>query len=156
MTLTLLIGYVLQSDGVIADQWNFLDPHPEARGRVRGQNGTGGRGALKCNFFVWDALSAGGDAPGRMSDGRVPSASEWADPNVNIPGYSLVPLAMTPQPGDVVANGGHVGLYAPLPDGSPGTISAASLFNGNGVVHNDWGFRPGSSYPTVRRADVDL
>ncbi|WP_428240549.1 RHS repeat-associated core domain-containing protein [Gynuella sp.] len=138
------------------DRRESWDPHSEARGRLRGSNGTGGRGALKCNFFVWDALNAGGNPPGRMPDGRVPSADEWADPNINIPGYTIVSGFMLPQPGDVVASGGHVGVYVPLDDGSPGTISAAPLFYGSGLVHNDWGFRPGSPNPTIRRCECDM
>ncbi|MCP3672833.1 MAG: hypothetical protein GY814_20905 [Gammaproteobacteria bacterium] len=138
------------------DRWEPWDPHSEARGRVRGQGGTGGRYALKCNLFVWDALSEGGDAPGRMADGRVPSASEWADPNVDIPGYPLVPKGMLPQVGDVVASDGHVGIYAPQGDGTPGTISAAAFGYGSGLVHNDWGFREGSSSPTIRRCECDI
>lgn len=64
--------------------------------------------------------------------------------------------AFTPQPGDVIASGGHVGIYAPLSDGSSGTISAAVFGKGAGLVHNDWGFRDGSSYPTVRRCECDM
>ncbi|WP_444931801.1 RHS repeat-associated core domain-containing protein [Microbulbifer sp. SSSA002] len=136
------------------DNWQPWDTHPESRGRLRGQSGTRGSWALKCNFFVWDMLSNGGDAPGRMPDGRVPSASEWADPSVTIPGYTVLPSSALLMPGDVVAEGGHVGIYAPL-NGGGATISAAALFYGSGLVHNDWGFRPGQS-PTVRRCDCDI
>lgn len=101
-------------------------------------------------------LSAGGDPPGRMAGGRIPSATEWADPNVVIPGYGVVPVPYRPQRRDVIAQGEHVGIYLELPDGSPGTVSAASPGNGNGVVHNDWGLRSGQAYPTVRRCDCDL
>jgi len=76
---------------------------------------------------------------------------------VNIPGYYVVPQGEQPQPGDVISNGSHVGIYSPLPDGSPGTVSAAFPFSswaagvdGN-VVNNDWGFRQGQQV-TIRRS----
>lgn len=56
------------------------------------------------------------------------------DPNVEIPGYTLLPIVTLPQIGDVIGNGEHVGIVVPLPparfgDGQPrpGTISAAFL-----------------------------
>jgi hypothetical protein len=65
-----------------------------------------------------------------------------------------VVVSGAPQPGDVVSDGDHVGLYAPLPGGRPGTISAASAFSHDGapfgrVVHNDWGFRPKQEKPVT-------
>ena len=103
---------------------------------------------------MWEALSAGGDAPRRMSGGRVPSAGEWADPFTRIPGYFILPPGTPLKAGDVVAFGGHVGLYDPLPSGAAGTISAAAGFFGE-VVHNDWGFRTGQT-PTIRRCGCDI
>jgi hypothetical protein len=107
----------------------------------------------KCNQFVWDALTAGGVQPKRMGDGRIPLAGDWGDPKGQIGGYSVVTDA--PQPGDVVSDGHHVGIYLPLPDGRPGTISAASPWSLHGgilgeVVHNDWGFRP-KQHPVIWR-----
>jgi hypothetical protein len=119
---------------------------PDARGLhddVLATIGWRGVGDPKCNQFVWDALSNAGVPPGRIDGGRIPLAKDWGDPKSKIPGYSPVngPL----QPGDVVSNGDHVGIYAPLPNGHPGTISAASPFHNGGalggVAHNDWGFR---------------
>jgi RHS repeat-associated protein len=131
-----------------APGYGYWDPNNEARGRAR--QFTGGRPSEKCNKFVWDATQNGGEPAGRMPDGRIPSASEWGDPNSKISGYAPLPPGATLEPGDVVGNGSHVGIYSPLPDGSPGTVSAAmpgvagTGFNG-GVVNNDWGFRPGQN-----------
>jgi RHS repeat-associated protein len=132
--------------------YGFLDPHPESRGRLASL--LGGRKSNKCNSFVWDVLNAGGDPPGRMPDGRIPSAEEWANPNVYIPGYVVLPSGSSYQAGDIIATGGHVGVYYPLPGGLPGTISAKASLGGE-VVHNDWGFRPGQS-PVARRCSCDM
>lgn len=113
---------------------------------VRGGRGTlfGGRFSPKCNIFVYDALQAGNCETGRVDGGRVPRATEWANPNFNIPGCSVV---STPEPGDVVAYGGHVGIYYPYTTQLKGTISAASP---SPVVWSNWGFCAGQS-PTFRR-----
>lgn len=109
----------------------------------------------KCNQFVYDALTAGGAPPGRLDGGRIPVAKDWGDSRSVIAGYR--PTTDAAQPGDVVSNGHHVGIYAPLADGGPGTISAATpdspdaAYLGS-VVHNDWGFRPGQSVTVWRRA----
>lgn len=115
-----------------------------------------GYSSPKCNAFVWDALVAGGDPAGRMPDGRIPSAAEWADPSTKISGYYVVPSDFSLQIGDVVALQGHVGLYKPLTDGSPGTISAASSGTPpyGEIRHNDFGFREGNA-PTIRRCLCD-
>ena len=55
--------------------------------------------------------------------------------------------------GDIVAMGGHVGIYYPLSNGSNGTISASTKYEE--VVHNDWGFRSGDN-PTIWRCDCDM
>ncbi len=135
--------------------YGYFDPNSEARGWLRQK--TNGIPSEKCNKFVWDALNASGDPAGRMSDGRIPSASEWGNPNVNIPGYDVVPQGQPLQAGDIVSNGSHVGIYSPLSDGSPGTVSAAfpmsswaAGIDGN-VVNNDWGFRQGQTV-TIRRS----
>lgn len=133
-------------------EYQYFDAHPESKGVV--VSALGGVKSNKCNAFVWDALSGGGDPPGRMSDGRIPLAGEWADPNVIIPGYKVLPIGTALKPGDVVSAGGHVGLYSPLPSGKPGTVSAAAGATGQ-VIHNDWGFRPGQT-PTFRRCECDM
>jgi hypothetical protein len=121
---------------------------PDAGGRnaailspIHGQ----GWGEPKCNQFVWDALAGGGAPAGRMRDGRIPVAKDWGDPGSAIPGYSPVTDGSA-QAGDVISNGHHVGIFAPLADGSPGSVSAASPLTPDawilgGVVHNGWGFR---------------
>lgn len=134
--------------------YGYFDPNSEARGRLRSL--TGGVPSEKCNKFVWDQLENGGAPAGRMPDGRIPSAGEWGNPNSGIPNYSPVPAGTPFAPGDVVSDGGHVGIYAPLADGSPGTVSAAFPFSGGtgmngGVVNNDWGFRPGQTVTGWRR-----
>jgi hypothetical protein len=134
-----------------SDEYGYLDMHPESRGRLSSL--IGGIKSNKCNAFVWDALTAGGNPPGRLEGGRIPSASEWADADIRISGYYILPPGAAPKAGDVVATGGHVGLYMPLPKGRNGTISARAGADGE-VVHNDWGFRPGQT-PVIRRCGCD-
>lgn len=92
-----------------------------------------------------------------MPDGRIPSASEWADPNVTIPNYQVVNPGEGLKPGEVVAASGHVGIYVPLPSsggqGNLGTISASGIEQK--VVHNTWGLRDGG-VPTIRRCECDI
>lgn len=132
-----------------------MDPALDARGLHMDQlpESLRGRGALKCNQFVWDALAAGGAPAGKVGD-RIPVARDWGDPNSKIPNYA--PVTGSPQPGDVVSNGHHVGIFAPLPNGKPATISAASWGTPDGgmdggVVHNTWGFRGTEGKVTVWR-----
>lgn len=130
--------------------YQFWDPHKESRGRINDQ--IGGRASRKCNSFVWDGLLGGGNPPNRL-DGRIPLASDWQSGLVN--GYRPLRPGERPILGDVVALDGHVGFYAPLPSGAPGTISASSLFNPlPSVEHTDWGFREGQS-PTIMRCECD-
>ncbi|SHN33134.1 RHS repeat-associated core domain-containing protein [Rhizobacter sp. OV335] len=134
--------------------YGYWDPNPEARGRVR--EWTGGIPSEKCNAFVWDATRNGGAPAGRMPDGRIPSASEWGNPSSPISGYAPLPAGSEPAPGDIIGNGSHVGVFSALPDGSPGTVSAAMPYvagtgvNG-GVVNNDWGYRAGQAVVVWRR-----
>lgn len=129
------------------DGYNRGETAADARGRITNvlkTVGLQGVGDPKCNQFVWDALQAGGAPAGRMPDGRIPVARDWGDPGARIAGYS--PIGGPPRPGDVISNGEHVGIFAPLKDGSPGTVSAASPGTDDGgvmggVVHNGWGFR---------------
>ncbi len=144
------IDWATDQTGSTDYQW--WDPHPESRGRL--PDHTGGRGAYKCNAFVWDALEAGGDPPGRMPDGRIPTTKEWEKGGV--PGYHPLPPGAKPNPGDVVVGNGHVGLYKSKPDGKPGTISASSKFEPYPKIdENDWGFRPGDD-PKIFRCDCEI
>jgi RHS repeat-associated protein len=134
--------------------YRFQSPSPESRGRLTDL--LGGAASNKCNYFVWNALTAGGNPPPRMPDGRIPGAQEWSNPDVRIPGYVTISDGSL-KLGDVVASATsngyyHVGLYAPLQADSTsslGTVSAAAGLS-SAVVHNDWGFRDGQN-PTVRR-----
>ena len=96
----------------------------------------------KCNLWVADTLSRVGFLRPRVHGmGRIPTAAEWEDPETNIPGY---PVVDEPQPGDVAAEDGHVGIVSEAPDAESGergaTVSHSDL-QGR-VVENDWGFRP--------------
>ncbi len=136
--------------------YGYFDDSSESRGKIQSHLPVGVRGIRdpKCNKFVWDALEGGGRPAQRMPDGRIPVAHEWGDPRIRVGGYA--PIDGAPQPGDVVSNGHHVGIYAPLPNGKPGTISAAAPFHHAGplgeVVHNDWGFRGDEGNILIRRA----
>lgn len=77
-----------------------------------------------------------------------PTAGQWGDPKVQIPGY---PVVDNPQPGDVIAiphrygdATGHVGIV--VVKGK--TASQSSITDS--VEVNDWGFRPGQK-PVFRR-----
>jgi hypothetical protein len=97
--------------------------------------------ATKCNIFAYDALNEGGDPP-NLVDGHPPTTSDWMSGKVN--NYSPIPKGSSYMPGDVLVGGGHMGLFAPLPGGGNGTISAGTGtpgFGRNQVLHNDWGFR---------------
>lgn len=77
----------------------------------------------KCNKFVYDILTESGASPGLPNGnpikkffgyGSPPTASQWADPNYDIPGWDVV---SSPKAGDVVAVSanfsdatGHVGI----------------------------------------------
>jgi len=131
--------------------YSWLAPNSEVQGSFRG-NITGGIFAPKCNILVFDGLAAGGVPAGRVN-GHVPTTADWM--NGAVSGYRPV-QASDALRGDVVVLGKHMGLFAPLPDGRPGTISASTRIPQDGlinppVVHNDWGFRPGDA-PRVFRA----
>ena len=88
--------------------------------------GNFGRGKDKCNLFVYDMLTDAGASPG-LPNGYAwwkpypPTAENWADPSLAIPGWRVLSLGETPQPGDVVGqriqwpNGatGHVMIVGP-------------------------------------------
>lgn len=124
--------------------------------RARGLRGVVkvGFGSPKCNLFVYDALEFNGVGTGLY--GGAPSlAKVWANPNDKISNYRVLGANEKLQPGDVISNGEHVGIYTPRtnPDGSVSdlTTSAASadldpathpgVPRGGGPVTNDWGFR---------------
>lgn len=98
----------------------------------------------KCNLFVEDILTEQGsnvpDMNGVFSY-NGPTAGQWGDPNVKIPGYIVVE---TPQPGDIVAiphrysdATGHVGIVT-----AQGKTASQSAIT-DAVENNNWGFRPG-------------
>lgn len=84
-----------------------------------------GAGTYKCNKFVYDVLKEAGASPGTPNGNRLarlfggegtspPTASQWADPDYDIPDWNLVD---SPQAGDVVSvrgdfvgATGHVGI----------------------------------------------
>lgn len=109
-----------------------------------------GRLAPKCNFFVADALAAGGRSA-TVRGGEIPRAGDWYDLGTDIGGYEFVDATRVDQlqPGDIISDGHHVGVYAPIVrDGRmiPRTISAGTPFAGGGgpsgkVLWNDWAFR---------------
>jgi RHS repeat-associated protein len=70
----------------------------------------------KCNKFVGDCISECPNRPRPLVRPpgarklRYPTAAEWADPNMRIPGYG--PPHRPPRPGDVVCDGIHVGFMS--------------------------------------------
>jgi RHS repeat-associated protein len=152
--------------------YQWWDPHPQSKGRRTSL--FGGIGSLKCNAFVWDALLNGRNPPGKipisnsevrcngiscdaLESSRIPTAKDWESGQVE--GYRRLNPGEQPIIGDVVAYKGHVGIFYPLKNGKPGTISATSrmLEMDNPyprVVHNDWGFRSGQT-PTIMRCKCD-
>jgi len=107
----------------------------------------------KCNKFVEDVLKeAGSDVPDMNGffSYNGPTAGQWGDPNVDIPGYDVV---TNPQPGDIIAEPhnysdatGHVGIVT----GPNETVSQSSI--SDMVEKNDWGHRPGQ-HPVYRRCN---
>lgn len=132
-----------------------------------------GYGAPKCNFFVYDALSAGRIAPRSMNgDERIPRAQDWGNRNSKIDGWR--PLAVDKNgkltepvaKGDVVGNGGHVGIIVGLPypgrqvppvegrpvsDKLPLVASAGDRDHGDKVTLTNFGFRPDDGRVTIWR-----
>ncbi len=95
------------------------------------------KNTYKCNVFTGDMIKESG-LPDPRVDGmigkRYPSASAWADPDVDIPGWSKP--HNNPQPGDVGSDTRHMGINT----GDGTTISAAST-DPPMVKETDWGFR---------------
>jgi hypothetical protein len=105
------------------------------------ENGRFGPGTNKCNLFVYNVLSAAGADPGAPNGyfhKNPPSAGQWGDPDYDIPGWEVLDLRESPQPGDVIAQkldysdaSGHVMIVGPnntvigtgdSSNGPPGTI----------------------------------
>ncbi len=76
-----------------------------------GENGAFRAGSDKCNLFVHDVLAAAGADPGEPNRGWLnsfpPTAAQWADPDFNIPHWTMLGPGETPLQGDVVAQKGN-------------------------------------------------
>lgn len=124
------------------EDYQYRDPH----GSVGGWKGEriGGIGTPKCNVFVGDAYAAAGISLRDPSNPKVYLTTKaWSNPKSQIAGFRTLKPGEQPQPGDIVSDSGHMGLFVPGPRGENRTISAASPEKGDKVVHNDWGFRAG-------------
>jgi RHS repeat-associated protein len=121
----------------------------------RKRKGSYKEGSDKCNELPADVIEQAGlqrprvrrkDFWGWLGFTRDPTSHEWADPTVNIPGWSAPKPVSEAQRGDVIAqehnekgDWGHVGIV--IWPGS--TVSVNSLTHPEGIVtENDWGFRP--------------
>jgi RHS repeat-associated protein len=117
-------------------------------------------GSDKCNEFVADTVkSADGTRPVVEGTGKIPTAAQFADPNVKITGLSAPEPLANAKPGDVIAQDhgpnpktgneeGHVGIVVSLPhDGQPGQTASANANEGGKVTVNDWGFRNPNANP---------
>jgi RHS repeat-associated protein len=118
-------------------------------------------GSDKCNEFVSDVIA---DASGTQNrpvvadTGKIPTATQYADPNVKITGLSEPRPLSEAKPGDVIAqyhgtgaNGtaeGHAGIVVAAPTAnSPGQTASANANQGGKVKVNDWGFRKPTANP---------
>lgn len=118
-------------------------------------------GSDKCNEFVSDstAKANGPDNRAVVADtGKIPTASQYADPKVTITGLSAPRPLSEAKAGDVIAqdhgtgaNGnaeGHVGIVVAAPTAnSPGQTASANANQGGKVTVNDWGFRSPTANP---------
>ena len=118
----------------------------------------GAYGAPKCNFFVYDALAAGHVAPNSVNGlSRPPVAGEWGNRASKIDGFRPLGKGETPAAGDVVGNGGHVGIVVATPyksaDGKSDhgylVASAADRDHGDKVTLTQFGFRKVDNLPKV-------
>ena len=95
-------------------------------------------GAPKCNGFVYDMIRRAGlpdpavpiDPKDPSKGVRPPTAGEWGNPTVTIPGWSEPHF--NPVPGDVVSDGVHCGIET-----GQGRISHST--KEEKVVENPWG-----------------
>lgn len=110
----------------------------------------------KCNLYVYDVLKKAGANPGlpHVNGTFPPTAADWADPSVSIPGWVVLSSNAKLMPGDVVAQAhyndpfatGHVGIVI-----GPNLTSSFSSITQQ-VSENDWGFRGDTGgWPTFRR-----
>ena len=117
-------------------------------------------GSDKCNLYVSEMMkNSTGEHTVVKQTGKVPSAAQFADPNLQITGLSAPEPMSNARPGDVIAqdhgrnarNGneeGHVGIIVSLPhDGEPGQTASANANEGGKVTINDWGFRDPTADP---------
>ena len=121
----------------------------------------------KCNKFVADNCNSTGlgtivpDIHTTHNGHKYPpTARDWADPSVNIPGWVVV---TNPQPGDVAAQKhfyidatGHCAIVVRV-GGSYGglTVGTDSYFNDT-IVQTDWGFRPDQKGKVVFRRYIGV
>ncbi len=139
-----------QSIGSVADSKVGTNAYLQS-----GSKGVYGCGTNKCNELVADSVQESGrprpQVPksgilGWLGFTRDPTANEWANPNVNIPGWSKPGPVSGAAPNDVIAEQhgawGHAGIVVRTMDGSLATVSVNSTTNPAGIVtRNDWGFR---------------
>jgi RHS repeat-associated protein len=117
-------------------------------------------GTDKCNEYVSDTVkNADGVRPVNMDTGKIPTAAQFADPNVKIQGLSDPKPLSEAKPGDVIAQDhganpksgneeGHAGIVVAVPhDGQPGQTASANANQGGKVTVNDWGFRSPTANP---------
>ena len=100
-----------------------------------------GWGTPKCNFFVNDALRAGGIEPQHMM-----YAADWGNRNsvIQTAHGRFTPLRpnQAPRPGDVMGNGHHVGIVVRIDNkGRPIMSSAATHGYGNRITEVPFGGR---------------
>jgi len=144
-----------------------LSHRGDTRYEAANWNGWYRQGSNKCNQAVADWVTASGRPRPRVPGHfgiipRDPSAHEWADPHVRIPGWTQPLPRAAALPGDVIAQQhgpvyGHVGVVV----AAGRTVSAYGDTAPQGLVlENDWGFRtaPGANGessadppPVVRR-----
>ena len=155
---TFQMGAQQQSIGSAATQIYENESNAYLQGNASGNYPAGSN---KCNKLPADAAEASGRPRPKVAYnsglgrflfsafgiGRDPTANEWANPNVSIPGWSHTMPLSAAQPNDVIAqqhgNWGHAGVVVMGPGGTLQTISVNSTTSPAGVVTmNGWGFRP--------------
>jgi RHS repeat-associated protein len=117
-------------------------------------------GSDKCNLYVSETVkNSTGEHTVVVDTGKIPSAAQFANPNVKIAGLSAPEPLANAKPGDVIAQDhgpnaksgneeGHVGIVVSLPhDGQPGQTASANANVGGQVTINDWGFRSPTANP---------
>jgi len=111
-------------------------------------------GCNKCNLYVYDVLKKAGASPGlpHYNGTNPPTAADWANPFVVIPGWVVLTRNQPRLPGDVVAQQenhsdatGHMGIVI-----GPNLTSSFSAITQQ-VTENDWGFRSDNGWATFRR-----